>query len=411
MTTLILEVRGGGLFLRDANGLAMRLEAIDAPTSPGELGIPLVTKTALVGILSRLMGETRILYQHRQPPARGSDKLGQQEKTAALEAAQDSWDSPSHLTKARAGAVDLAVKMAKRARLVPVSGPTVTTFYERRDQGELVANPSSRIVDDWTAVVGSLQVVRDSLIHATGKNSPKEIFAAIVASNEAERRSQAAGGERRVLPDISSVPVNVRGSLGEAIGREIERFRADSYTNKFGKEKEGARASEVSLRFLTHLAGRCAEDKTLRDALSKVASKKDGDSTSASIIFSPNPAQPKAWLKASHYEYVRGRPSWLILADFDVVIEDVPEEALELLDIGPQMASWAEGGRVLFRFEKDGNWQPSADRPSQTQIYASRADLLSGGYEAKDLPRALFGLPKAEAPAKKTAKHGQKRTA
>jgi hypothetical protein len=408
MTALRLKVRGGGLFLRfEKTKILMRLEKIPNPSEDGELGLPIVNKTAIVGILARLMGETRRLYDHTfARNGKAAKGKGVEEATAAaltaFKKSNDNWADVKTDSGQEDSVAKLAVALAGRAKILPVMGPVPDLMYERADQGKGTTNPSTKIPNDIDQLEQTIGTLWEEIKRATGTSTPQDAYEVVkksIAAEAAKTKNATESNEAKVN-DIAptNIPNHEEKSLGAAIWRQITGTPA----------KPPQKLSEVSLKIIEEVNKRCGYDDAFKAKIGEKKRKKEknqaGGSVSTSILF--HPLNAKNWVKRSSYSYVVGRPSWRIMADFDIVFENVGDDVIKLLLTGPQAASWAEGGRVLYETLSDEALGVLLSRNEATdQIFATRDDLLAQGrgIAAKTLPRATFGLKKKE-PAKPRTK-------
>ncbi len=396
MTNVILKVRGGGIFLRletkstpggkMIDYVSMRMENVDNGIEATEQGIALLSKSAMVGMIARLLGETRPLYKKPDSKIVKIQTLKPAERTEIHTNQANDWENiviESIPTK-------IAVEMVRNAQIRMVMEPFIDVFYERRDQGIFITSPSAKLTSSWSDMNVTIQLFEKILKTVTGFSSPVDINNALSADKKQQiniYKKEPLNNLDVIRLKLPSAPVGFPTTGTAAAMREmIETVNNSKYKvdNDKAVIKNESFTFPMMVRIFEETFKLAASDTAFNQALADgfFAGKK---ATKLSVLTDPD--QTGQWMDAK--SGVQGAPSLLARTDFDILLENVSEQALEMLDKGPQIAGWGEGGRV--------KWSEASNDLSgfskKMKITLRRNDFYQAGFGSKP---EIFGLKPIE---------------
>lgn len=338
MTYAIVDVKGGGVFLKRRDGASHDKPLHDKmvtevdPDSPfGNHRVSLVQKSALRGMLMRLCGMT------------SSVKL--------FESSEDGSEARKIL--------ETIYAMLSRARIVTNQIPHIhnvffDSFNEKGDR-KFVDSVNLRSFE-WNDSNRVVSFLKEELVAVTGHNSLAGCYDEFVSSREKKDFVVLNGSELDSIPNLAfetSIGANFRETLlkyQQSDGKVFRLFR------------------DLALACIRRLS---------TDADYRRQAEQAGKMVS---IFLPNGLnQNRHWVHRSRQTIVRGVPEFIAKVDWELVIPSLDEEEISFLERGPKCASWAENGVARLRIEYSGD---AIDGISDNPHVTVR-DMNLGGFKIR----------------------------
>lgn len=314
MTYAIIDVKGGGVFLKRREGASYdrplhdkMLTEIDPDNPFGNHRVNLIQKSALRGMLMRLCGMT------------SSVKL--------FESSEDGSEARKILETIDA--------MLSRARIVTNQKPHIhNVFFDSfNEQGERKFVDSVKLRSfEWSDANRVVSFLKEELVTVTGQNTLAGCYSEFVSSREKKEFVVLDASELDSIPNLAfetSIGANFRETLLK-------------YQQSDGKV----------FRLFKDLALACIRRLSTDEDYRRQA-EQAGKMVS---IFLPNGLnQNRHWVHPSRQTIVHGVPEFIAKVDWELVIPALIEDEISFLERGPKCASWAENGVARLRIEYSGD--------------------------------------------------------
>jgi hypothetical protein len=345
---LKLEVRSGGLVIRnESKNLQMRT-VID---SDGIEGIELITPSSIKGMLSFLMGERRRIFEPLKIK-------GNKNKTSF---SMDLFDERVNHNRALIHN-DLLNKVFEKVKYEIIKQPFLTSFYERKDSHRYIkdfpTNPSISLSGkSWDDADPTIKLLKNSLMKGTGKNSLATCNKAIKDSQEEYKNKfkkiksiddlKINPESKEYLHQINNLVLNLpvlkknNSKFRIKLSEIVESIKLIDFNN-IEVIKKGKLLNPVYLKVI---------DAAVNEYNATEEDIKKESSSKFSVLTDPD--QNRHWIDKEGSMLVKGAPGLLACTDFNLWIEDPPQEYINLVLNGPQMAYWAEGGVVTYRYTNE----------------------------------------------------------
>lgn len=337
MTHALVEIRGGGLFLRDPkekskNGLYDFL-FLENEQGISEKFFKIIRKQSLQGIVSYLLNERK--------------------KIKEIDKCIDDKDRKSLIEN------QMYIYSKEMESKYDKTSAFIQSIYERRDlvysKNSLKINPQMNMNHySWEDASEIVQFFKNNLIEVTNQKSLSNVFEQMRTSYSSFKKIFNICKKNQDIfwfetidisqEDFIDIPKNSSKGLTEVIKKINEKI--DIFLQS-KQEKSLINITSNEVPFYPEYINLIKNIKIcLKDNKIPLTALK----SSKWSCFDTSLDQSRHWINQNLGMHVRGAPAYLLNLDFDLYFENLTSSQYQRLLNGPRMAYWGEGGVAKLSF-------------------------------------------------------------
>jgi hypothetical protein len=337
MTHALVEIRGGGIFLRNPteeskNGL-YDFSFLENEQGISEKFFKIIRTQSLQGLVSYLLGERKKIKE--------IDKcIDDKDRKSLIEHQMYIYSK------------EIESKHDKTSAFIQ-------SMYERRDlvynEKSLKKNPQVNMKNySWEEASPIVQFFKENLIEVTSQKSLEGVFTQMKTSfsdfkkifSICKKKNDTLWFETIDISenDRIEIPTNASHKFADVIGKINDKI---DYFLQAKKEQSLVNITSNQVPFYPEYVALIKSIKSgLKNNLFPLTFIKEA----AWSCFDTSLEHSKNWIDSNLRMHVRGAPAYLLNLDFDLYFENLTDSQYQRLLSGPRMAYWGEGGVAKLIF-------------------------------------------------------------